>query len=107
MRFMTSYGRAEFRDYYAKGYWRTETFPETLRANVKAAPDKVAVVQGGRRLSWAQLFTQVRRAAAGLDSLGVGPGSVVSLQLPNSIELVVAVLAVWELGAVYNQLNPG
>jgi acyl-CoA synthetase (AMP-forming)/AMP-acid ligase II len=107
MRFMTSYGRAEFRDYYAKGYWRTETFPETLRANVKAAPDKVAVVQGGRRLSWAQLFTQVRRAAAGLDSLGVGPGSVVSLQLPNSIELVVAVLAVWELGAVYNPLNPG
>ncbi|MDP7547647.1 MAG: AMP-binding protein [Alphaproteobacteria bacterium] len=107
MRFMTSYGRTEYQDYYAKGYWRSETFPEALRANVRAMPDKIAMVHGGRRLSHAELFTQTRQAAAGLHSLGVGPGDVVSLQLPNSIELVVAILAVWELGAVYNPLNPG
>ncbi|MDP6344362.1 MAG: AMP-binding protein, partial [Alphaproteobacteria bacterium] len=107
MRFMTSYGRAEYRDYYAEGYWRAETFPETLRATVRANPDGTAVVYGARRLSHGELFARVRQAAAGLDSLGVGAGSVVSLQLPNSIELVVAVLAVWELGAVYNPLNPG
>ena len=104
---MTSYGRAEYRDYYAEGYWRAETFPETLRATVRANPDGTAVVYGARRLSHGELFARVRQAAAGLDSLGVGAGSVVSLQLPNSIELVVAVLAVWELGAVYNPLNPG
>ncbi|HJM93728.1 MAG: AMP-binding protein [Alphaproteobacteria bacterium] len=107
MRFMTSYGRAEYQEYYAKGYWRAETFPEALRASVRTAPDRTALVHAERRLSHAELFAQVRRAAAGLESLGVGPGSVVSLQLPNSIELVVAVLAVWELGAVYNPLNPG
>jgi non-ribosomal peptide synthetase component E (peptide arylation enzyme) len=107
MRHLTRYGRAEYQEYYARGYWREETFPQALREAVREHSEKNAVVHGERRLSHAELFDQVRYLAAGLEGQGVGAEDVVSVQLPNSIELVVTFLALCELGAVYNPLNPG
>ena len=63
-------------------------------------PDRLAVVLGSERLTYHQLLVRVQAAAADLARRGVRPGDRVLAQLPNSVELVVLVLAAWHLGAV-------
>ncbi len=46
------------------------------------------------------------RAAAALRSVGVGPGDVVALQLPNRAEFVVGLFAAWRLGAAVTPISP-
>src|SRR5690606_9107712 len=49
---------------------------------------------------WPELHRRSGQLAAGLAERGVGQGDRVALALRNSIELVLAVLAAWKLGAV-------
>lgn len=44
--------------------------------------------------------------AVQLRRLGVGPGSVVAVQLRNRVELIVVLFAGWRLGAVVTPVNP-
>ncbi len=67
--------------------------------------DRPAVVHGARRYTWAQCRERSARLAAALRALGVGPGSTVSVMLPNTPEMVEAHYAVPALGAVLNTLN--
>src|SRR5207247_225451 len=57
-------------------------------------------------LSWAQLRAEVARAAAGLRSLGVGPGDRVVAYLPNVPETVVGFLATASIGAIWSSAAP-
>ena len=72
-------------------------------------PEALAVVDavGKRRFRYGELFSAASAVAAHLRDHGVGPGDVVSIQLPNQYEAVVAALAVQGLGAVINPLLPG
>ena len=77
-----------------------------------AGPDREALVWEGddgevRSLGYAELADEVARAAAGLRSLGVGPGDAVGLFLPMLPETVVLFLAVARLGAVICPLFSG
>lgn len=58
------------------------------------------------RLSWRELGERVARIAHGLASRGVGPGDVVSMQLPNWWEFVAVHLACLRIGAITNPLMP-
>ena len=53
----------------------------------------------GRTVSYAELGALADAAATRLRNRGVGPGSVVELRLPNSIDFAVALLAVSRTGA--------
>ncbi|MEF7617485.1 acyl-CoA synthetase [Aquincola sp. MAHUQ-54] len=67
--------------------------------------DLPSVIHGRRRYTWAQTRERSARLAAALQALGVGPGSTVSVMLPNTPEMVEAHYAVPALGAVLNTLN--
>jgi acetoacetyl-CoA synthetase len=56
--------------------------------------------------SWTALKRDVRRAAAGLRALGVGPGDRVAAYLPNIPEAVIAFLAAASIGAVWSSCSP-
>ena len=58
-------------------------------------------------LSYGELDTQVCRMAAGLRRLGIGPGDVVAIYLPNIPEAVVALLAVPKIGGIVLPLFSG
>ncbi|KQC37480.1 class I adenylate-forming enzyme family protein [Frankia sp. ACN1ag] len=78
---------------------------ELVEARAAASPDDLAVVDEHRRcLTFRELRDRAEEAAAGLRELGVRPGSVVSWQLPNTIETVAVCLALSRLGAVQNPL---
>lgn len=67
----------------------------------RADDDAVAVVEvGGASISWRELNTRVRAIAAGLVGAGLQPGARVALLVPPSIELTVALYAVWRAGGV-------
>ena len=59
----------------------------------------------GRRWTYAELWADVGRLAAGLADAGVGPGDVVVFQLYNCPEFALLWLAAQRLGAVASPIN--
>lgn len=92
--------------YRDMGFWQDMCLDELLRQCAREFPDRVAVIDRKRRASFGQLEERTRRLAASLADLGVGPGDVVSFQLPNWLEAVEVYQAVLRLGAVANPLIP-
>jgi amino acid adenylation domain-containing protein/non-ribosomal peptide synthase protein (TIGR01720 family) len=73
---------------------------------VERSPDSIALVYEGQTLSYRALAARSRGLAAELQRRGIGPGSLVGLALDRSLDLVVAVLAIWCSGAAYVPLDP-
>jgi non-ribosomal peptide synthetase component E (peptide arylation enzyme) len=92
--------------YQESGHWGSETFYSILTDRVAAHPDRVAIVDGGRRVTYADLKMRIDRVAAGFAALGIGPGDVVTIQLPNWAEFAYVFFALERLGAVANQIGP-
>jgi amino acid adenylation domain-containing protein len=69
-------------------------------------PDAVAVEDGRRSLSYAELDAHANRLAGHLRELGVGPEVPVAFCLERSIEAVETVLAILKAGGAYVPLSP-
>jgi amino acid adenylation domain-containing protein len=64
-------------------------------------PDRAAVKDLDRDLTYGDLLSEAARVAAGLSGRGVGAGDRVALFLPNSVDFVVAALACLTVGAIF------
>ncbi|MEG7414309.1 amino acid adenylation domain-containing protein [Serratia marcescens] len=90
----------------------TEPYPadtcvhELFEQQAQLTPQAVAVIQGERQLSYAQLNARANRLAHRLIERGVQPGDRVAVRLTRSIELVCAQLAIVKAGAAYVPLDP-
>lgn len=69
-------------------------------------PGAVAIVDGDSQLTYQKLLAKVDAFASTLQAAGVNPHDQAALILGNSTSFIVAVLAVWKLGAVVIPLNP-
>ncbi|MFI8370343.1 AMP-binding protein [Streptomyces sp. NPDC085466] len=98
--------------YYQRGWWREETFLDDLRRQARLRPHKLAVA--ARRIKEARTdtldYTELRqltdRFASGLVELGVEPGDVVAVQLPNRWEMVPMLYACLRVGAIICPIDP-
>jgi acyl-coenzyme A synthetase/AMP-(fatty) acid ligase len=96
-------------DLYAhNGWWDGSTLSGNVAATAAARGWRLAVVDrdGRSEHSYAELAADSARFGAWLEGRGVGAGDVVSIQLPNWYEFVVAALATQQVGAVINPLLP-
>jgi amino acid adenylation domain-containing protein/non-ribosomal peptide synthase protein (TIGR01720 family) len=75
-------------------------------ASAARGPDAIALIDGSRRLTYAELAGRVRAWAARLRELGGGPERLVGVCLERGADLVTALLAVLESGAAYVPLDP-
>ena len=96
----TAWPEESARRYRRQGYWANITLYDMLLHSVVASPDRIALVQGAQRLSYAELRIAIDRLAGHLIDLGFQPLDRVVFQLPNSIEFVIAFFALLSIGVI-------
>jgi acyl-CoA synthetase (AMP-forming)/AMP-acid ligase II len=64
-----------------------------IQQHVTENPDKTAIIFGKRRISYLTLDRMINRFAAGLLSIGLKRGEVLSLFLPSLPELIIGYLS--------------
>jgi long-chain acyl-CoA synthetase len=80
--------------------------PQLVTAAAADRPERTALVDEQRRLSWAELDEQVARAARGLLAEGLAPGDRVGLRLATGIDLAVLYLGALRAGLVAVPIDP-
>jgi D-alanine--poly(phosphoribitol) ligase subunit 1 len=94
----------------AVSLWGGESDPcclfDSLVETATTHPDSLALVDGERQLTYAQLLTWARRIADRLETHGVVAEDMVAVTGPRSAEIVAAMLGITLLGAVYVPLDP-
>lgn len=92
---------------------KTNASYNCLDRNIAAGlGDRVALIWEGepgdqRQLTYAELHREVCRAAGALTQLGIGQGDVVSIYMPMTPELVIAMLACARIGAIHSVIFAG
>ena len=85
---------------------RPLSIPEVFSERVSAAAGAVALVDGGRSVSYGELDEVSNRLAHKLIAQGAGPGRSVALLVERAADAVVAVLGVLKTGAAYVPVDP-
>ncbi|GDY52003.1 hypothetical protein SVIO_026260 [Streptomyces violaceusniger] len=83
------------------------TLADLFRRQADRAPDAIALVSEGERVSYAELETRTNRLARYLIAHGAGPEAVVGVVLDRSVEQVIALLAVIKTGGAYLSIDLG
>lgn len=76
-----------------------------LERSAERTPDKVALICGGQRLTYAEVDGMANRLARALRERGVERGDRVILFLPNSVELVAGIFGVLKAGGTFVVVN--
>lgn len=79
---------------------------QLIEAQAASTPGRTAVDCKGVSLTYAELELRANRLAHRLVAAGVTHESAVGIHLERSVELVVALLAVWKAGGAYVPLDP-
>ena len=94
------------------GVSESEKLPEPvpvlnlIRQRAQKFGDKPAVQCGDATLNYSELIQQTAAIAKWLHQHRVQPGETVGVMLERSVEMVSALLAIWEVGAIYVPLDP-
>lgn len=86
--------------------WSPSTILNRFLASAEASPKRVAVKdQSGGEISYADLRREVAAMASAFQKAGVQRQDCVGVLLPRNSSVVVAVLAIWSIGAIYVPLD--
>ncbi len=95
--------RAELTErWYREGFYGKETIADHLRSGAEAFPDTSMHFVGGpmpSSISLAEMYRRSLGLAGGFAELGVGPGDVVAIWVPNWLEGALTYQAALMLGA--------
>jgi acyl-CoA synthetase (AMP-forming)/AMP-acid ligase II len=105
MAFETRLSPAMIDRHTGSGWWGSDTIYGLLSARVAAHPEREAIVDARRRITYRELKEGIHRTAAVLKAQGIGRGDVVTVQLPNWIEFAFVFFALELIGAVANKIS--
>ena len=83
----------------------TDGIGSWIERRARITPDRVALIAGDRRFSYAELAGRIRRLANGLHKLGVRPGDRVAWLGPNHPAFLESLFAAGLLGAALAPVN--
>jgi len=86
-------------------YPATKCIHELFEEQAARRPEAIAVVCGGRELTYEELNRQANRLARHLRRLGVGPETMVGVLMERSLEMVIGLLGVLKAGGAYLPLD--
>jgi non-ribosomal peptide synthetase component E (peptide arylation enzyme) len=92
--------------YTRERLWLQKTAFEILAERAAAHPSRVAIKDRSGATTYGVLREKVERAAQFYHTIGIQRGDVVTIQLPNRVEFVIAFIALELLGAIANKVNP-
>ncbi len=90
----------------ASGAWPNWLLTDFLDEVVKASPNKTAIVDSRGTITYGELARESERCAHALLTLGLKPGDVVALQLPNWKEFLIVHLAATRIGVISSLITP-
>ena len=76
-----------------------------IERTAEVYPERLAVVHGDLRQTWAETYRRCRQLASALQRMGIGRNDTVAVMLPNTPPMVEAHFGVPMAGAVLNTLN--
>lgn len=82
------------------------SFGQAIAHHAREQPDRLAVTCADDAITFAELHRRTNLLARAYASLGVEAGDMVTIALPNSVEFLVACVAVWKLGATAQPCSP-
>lgn len=87
--------------YRRLGLWKDETICDQFLAASDRVPQKIAIVEPDRSITYGELRRMVDNLAGNILDLGVAPGEVFAIQAPNGIELPLVHLALNRIGRLF------
>ncbi|MCP3774857.1 amino acid adenylation domain-containing protein [Paenibacillus sp. MZ04-78.2] len=90
----------------AVDFSESRTTFQLFEEQVKRTPNHTAVKLGSQQLTYRELDTKANQLARILRNYGVQPDTLVAIMTERSLEMVVAMLAVWKAGGAYVPLDP-
>ena len=97
---LTTLSAERLRAHYRDGFWRDDTIYSLVRDHAARAPDKFALRDRARRLTYRDLLAAADRLSADLTGRGVRPGQRVAVWLPSRVESAIALVACSRAGFV-------
>ena len=97
---LTTLDAGRLRAHYRDGFWRTDTIYSLVRDHAARAPERFAVRDRARRLTYEALLAAADRLAGDLAARGVRPGQRVAVWLPSRVESAIALVACSRAGFV-------
>ena len=92
------YDNEMIEEYFSKGYWTNETFAGFWDRNAEKFPEKEALIDQRKRLTWLEAKQWTDRLALGLLELGIKRDEVITSQLPSWIESIAVPIALEKAG---------
>ncbi|AXG77921.1 (2,3-dihydroxybenzoyl)adenylate synthase [Streptomyces paludis] len=93
--------------YRRAGHWTGVSLPQRVADRAERHPDRTAAVDMRRRVTYGELLDEADRIASGLLELGVRGQDRVVLHLPNVIEFLTTMIALFRIGAIPVMALPG
>ncbi|MGI9415112.1 MAG: class I adenylate-forming enzyme family protein, partial [Hyphomicrobiales bacterium] len=91
--------------YVSDGLWTDDVFPDFLSRWASETPGHAALLGPDGAITYGDLADRAGRLAGGLRRLGLGPGDVIAVQLPNGPDFVATYLAACQIGAVTQTIH--
>ncbi len=78
---------------------------DLVRLHGKWYPDKPAMIDESKSLTWSAIDRTSNQVANGLHDLGIGRGDSVAILMTNCVEFIEIIIGIWKAGAVVVPLN--
>ncbi|WP_036709723.1 condensation domain-containing protein, partial [Paenibacillus pinihumi] len=88
-------------------YPKEKTISELFEEQAAAGGERIALVEGGRQWSYAELNARANRVARKLREQGVGPERMVGILCERSLEMTAGLLGILKAGGAYLPIDPG
>src|SRR6267154_2059062 len=90
----------------ATDYPRDSTVHAQFAARAATAPEAIAVIDGGKQHTYAEVERQANRIAWFLTARGLAPEGFVGVMVDGAFDLVSALLGILQAGGAYLPLDP-
>jgi len=78
---------------------------DLVRLHGRWYPDKAAMIDESKRLTWSAIDRTSNQVANGLHAMGIGRGDSVAIIMANCVEYIEILIGIWKAGAVVIPLN--